>query len=147
MTNIVEFPNKYPEDRVLSWGQGHKLIQRGLPLFDAVVKLCERIEKANDASFNYAGQFSHVPDHAKTRVCIEVGKKYAKIVRGRGLVMENLSVWGFIFLPRHDPKFIVGDILKAESWSRPALNKARGNVLMDDYQIYGTRQYGPDYLR
>tara|TARA_R110002020_G_scaffold165813_5_gene353572 strand:- start:24100 stop:24543 length:444 start_codon:yes stop_codon:yes gene_type:complete len=147
MTNIIEFPNKHPEDRVLNWGQGHNLIQRGLPLFNAVVKLCERIEEANDASFNHAGQYSYVPDHARTRVCMDIGKKYAKIIRSRGLVMENESVWGFIFLPRHDDKFIVGDILKAESWRRPALNKARGNVLMDDYQIYGTRQYGPDYLR
>ena len=52
---------------------------------------------------------------------VKEGKKYIKIIRGTG-------VHCFI-VKEDDTKFNKGDILKSASWSTPAKNKARGNVL------------------
>ena len=41
------------------------------------------------------------------------------------------------------PMFKKGDILKAASWSAPAKNRARGNILEGNYPIQWT---GPLYL-
>ena len=65
------------------------------------------------------------------------GRKYLKIITDK-------CVWGFINLKNEH--FKEGDILKAANWNAPALNKPRGNLLKDDYQIGGMRVYGPDYL-
>ena len=62
------------------------------------------------------------------------GNKYLKIVT------EN-SVWGFINLKNKN--FKDGDILKAAGWRAPALNKPRGNIFNDNYEISWT---GPKYL-
>lgn len=66
---------------------------------------------------------------------VEHGRKYIKIV-SRG------SVWGFIVATDGD-KFPRGSILKAASWSAPARNHARGNVLEGGYTIQWT---GPNYM-
>ena len=62
------------------------------------------------------------------------GSKYLKIVT------EN-SVWGFINLV--NSKFKEGDLLKAQGWRAPALNKPRGNIFDHNYVINWT---GPKYL-
>jgi hypothetical protein len=64
------------------------------------------------------------------------GKKYIKIIR------EN-SVWGFI-VKDTDDKFKRGDILKAASFAAPAKNKARGNIIDQDFSW--VRWTGPEYL-
>ena len=62
------------------------------------------------------------------------GNKYLKIVTEK-------SVWGFINLKNKN--FKDGDILKAAGWRAPALNKPRGNIFNDNYEISWT---GPKYL-
>ena len=62
------------------------------------------------------------------------GNKYLKIITEK-------SVWGFINLKNKN--FKEGDILKASGWSAPALNKPRGNIFNDNYEISWT---GPKYL-
>ena len=62
------------------------------------------------------------------------GRKYLKIVK-------ESAVWGFINLTNKN--FKEGDILKAAGWASPALNKARGNIFHDNYEISWT---GPKYL-
>jgi len=49
------------------------------------------------------------------------GKKYVKVI-------QRNSVHCFIVATSDDEQFNLGDVLKAESWSRPARNRARGNV-------------------
>ena len=62
------------------------------------------------------------------------GNKYLKIVT------EN-SLWGFINLKNKN--FKEGDLLKGAGYNSPALNKARGNIFNDNYEISWT---GPKYL-
>ena len=76
---------------------------------------------------------------------IRYGKKYIKIVETKN--GNPTSVWGFINIA--NPKFAVGDVLKAAGWAAPALNAPRGNIL-EGYEI-GVRHktdrvFGPDYL-
>lgn len=66
---------------------------------------------------------------------IEEGRKYIKVI-------ADYSVWGFI-VKKDSGKFRAGDILKAASWSAPAMNAARGNIFDEDYSISWT---GPHYL-
>ena len=54
------------------------------------------------------------------------GKKFIK-------VQNNNSAHTFIVL-EDDGKFKAGDILKAASWSAPAKNFARGNVITGDFR-------------
>jgi len=70
------------------------------------------------------------------KISYTVGKKYTKIISGG-------SVWGFI-VNDDDSKFRKGDILKPASWSAPAKNRARGNIIDGEYEIQWT---GPNYLR
>ena len=60
-------------------------------------------------------------------LCVRRGRKYDKICKHDGV-----EVWGFVQLEDCD-KFKKGDLLMAESWHKPALNKARGNVLSGDF--------------
>ena len=62
------------------------------------------------------------------------GRSYLKIVTDK-------SVWGFINLKNKD--FKEGDLLKAQGWRAPALNKPRGNIFDHNYVINWT---GPKYL-
>ena len=62
------------------------------------------------------------------------GRKYLKII-------SEKSVWGFINLKNEN--FKEGDILKAANYNAPALNKPRGNIFNDNYEISWT---GPKYL-
>lgn len=74
-------------------------------------------------------------DEFNDSISYEDGRKYVKIVKGG-------SVWGFI-VKNDEGKFRAGDILKAASWSAPARNRARGNILDGGYEICWT---GPNYL-
>ena len=57
----------------------------------------------------------------------KMGKKYVKVI-------HNRSVHSFIVNVHDDPKFKFGDILKAASWSTPAKNFARGNILEGNFR-------------
>ena len=72
---------------------------------------------------------------------LEKGLKYAKVISKNSV---------FAFIVKEDmktkygqPMFKKGDILKAASWSAPAKNRARGNILEGNYPIQWT---GPLYL-
>ena len=54
------------------------------------------------------------------------GSRYIKVIQGN-------SVHCFIVATSEDEQFNLGDVLRAESWSRPARNRARGNVLTGFY--------------
>jgi len=54
-------------------------------------------------------------------ISLDQGKKYIRIV-------SNNSVHSFIVINDTD-KFKRGDILKAASWKKPAMNFMRGNIL------------------
>ena len=77
------------------------------------------------------------------------GESYDRFVKGLGYlpgtkylkIVTEGSVWGFINLTNKN--FEEGDILKAAGWRAPALNKARGNIFNDNYEIAWT---GPKYL-
>ena len=73
------------------------------------------------------------------------GSKYIKIIKDEKGKDFSTSVWGFINVS--NDKFEFGDVLKASSWSKPALNKARGN-LFEEFPIDPNSMiiYGPRYL-
>ena len=71
---------------------------------------------------------------------VEEGRKYLKVIKKLG---NQEMVWGFV-MKEDDKKFRAGDILKAASWSAPARNKARGNILDNDFSW--VRWTGPEYL-
>ena len=56
----------------------------------------------------------------------EVGNKYIKII-------TKNSVHSFIVNTDKDREFKKGDILKANSWTAPARNFARGNIVKKQY--------------
>lgn len=66
-----------------------------------------------------------------------VGKSYIKII-------QKGSVWGFIVNSDSDKKFKRGDILMAASWAAPARNRARGNVIEQDFSW--VQWTGPAYI-
>lgn len=65
----------------------------------------------------------------------EFGNKYVKVITGN-------SVHSFIVL-EGNPKFKMGDILKAAGWATPAKNAARGNIFGE----YRTLWTGTWYMR
>lgn len=91
---------------------------------------------------SYKGE--ELPEHTQKMILdfnnsIEViyGKKYIKIIKDR-------SVWGFIVNVDNDKKFKYGDILKAAGFNAPARNKARGNIMDNDFSWVNWT--GPAYL-
>jgi len=70
----------------------------------------------------------------------KAGRKFIKIIREDQ--PGSRSVWGFINLAHE--KFKEGDVLLAQGWAGPALNKARGN-LFDGFEMNRRLQYGPGY--
>ena len=80
-------------------------------------------------------------DRVHAGLTISAGKKYIKIIKG-DTPDDQTSVWGFV-VKEDTPKFKKGDLLKPASWKAPATNKARGNILSEDYSIQWT---GPNYL-
>lgn len=86
------------------------------------------------------GEMTQVREEMYNRFCdtitIQEGRKYIKIITDR-------CVWGFV-VKEDDAKFKAGDILKAAGYNAPARNKARGNVLDNDFTW--VRWTGPAYL-
>jgi len=80
-------------------------------------------------------------DPGRFQIGFKGGKKYIKVTTGSG--GTNRSCWGFIVREAFG-KFKAGDILKAASWSSPALNQARGNIIDGGYCVQWT---GPMYLK
>ena len=74
-------------------------------------------------------------------VTYKAGRKFVKIIitDGNG---GNRSVWGFINLTHE--RFMEGDVLLAQGWAGPALNKPRGN-LYKGFEINRRTVYGPGY--
>jgi len=65
----------------------------------------------------------------------EEGRKYIKVIKNGS---NQRTVWGFIVNVDNDKKFRKGDLLMAASWSAPARNKARGNILDGGYTVRWT---------
>ena len=70
------------------------------------------------------------------------GQKYIKVVAKNSV--HSFIVKEDMFTPDGQPKFKKGDVLKPASWRKPAMNQARGNVLVGNYPVQWT---GPLYLR
>ena len=73
------------------------------------------------------------------------GSKYLKVIKKLG---TQTMVWGFVSLKAFKKgyggiEFLEGDILKAQGWRAPALNKPRGNIFDNNYVINWT---GPKYM-
>jgi hypothetical protein len=64
----------------------------------------------------------HWYDEYKVDTEFKIGRNYVKLI-------HNGSVKGFIVISKKDKKFAYGDLLKAASWTSPARNFPRGNVL------------------
>ena len=73
---------------------------------------------------------------------IQKGQKYIKVVAKNSV--HSFIVKEDMFTPGGQPKFKKGDVLKAASWNKPAMNQPRGNVLKGNYPIQWT---GPLYLK
>lgn len=105
-------------------------------LFDAIVDDYRRFCVSSDIT---SAKLSVDRFHAGLN--IEEGRKYIKVISG-DIEGDQTTVWGFI-VKKDGGKFRAGDLLKAASWSSPATNKARGNILDGGYEIRWT---GPLYL-
>ena len=89
-----------------------------------------------------SGAQAKIADHFRTRfptlempiLSLERGRRYIRVVR----TDSQRSVFAFI-----DAN---GDVLKAESWKKPALH-ARGNIFDPSGGLAGVGPYGPAYLR
>lgn len=73
---------------------------------------------------------------------VEPGQKFIKLVSKNSV--HSFIVKEDMLTPGGQPRFRKGDVLKAASWRKPALNRARGNVLDGHYLMKWT---GPLYLR
>ena len=71
---------------------------------------------------------------------VKQGKKYNKIEKQLG---SQTMVWGFVVAVDTDKKFRKGDILMAAGFNSPTRNKARGNILDNDFDVTWS---GPKYL-
>lgn len=124
--------------------EGSKTLDEGVKaLIDGAIADYTRYQSASMAymahTVNIAQPLPLTPEQAETRVRwreeyldesiaeytnsirSKKGKKYIKVIQGG-------SVHCFIVATADDGQFNLGDVLKAESWSRPARNRARGNV-------------------
>jgi len=102
-------------------------------LFDAIAR--------DYADWRSRGDYAGPSDYEEflSKLYVEEGRKYLKIVKDDGQRM----VWGFV-QKEDDKMFRAGDILKAAGWSAPARNRARGNILDEDFSW--VRWTGPEYL-
>jgi len=88
---------------------------------------------------DYDNKISEVEQFADG-LAVKAGKKYIKIEKQLG---TQTMVWGFVVAVDTDKKFRKGDILMAAGFNAPARNKARGNILDNDFDVnWG----GPKYL-
>ena len=88
---------------------------------------------------DYDNKMSEVKKFADG-LAVKAGKKYIKIEKQLG---TQTMVWGFVVAVDTDKKFRKGDILMAAGFNAPARNRARGNILDNDFDVnWG----GPKYL-
>ena len=106
------------------------------------IALDNLIDRIVEDYTRFTKDFDHARiDRFHAGLTISEGQKYIKIIKG-DTPDDQTSVWGFVV--REDGgKFKKGDLLKPASWKSPATNKARGNILSDDYTVQWT---GPLYL-
>lgn len=99
----------------------------------------EMLKERMIEDFNFFIENPRMQQEFAEEIEFRQGRKYLK-------VLNRKSVWGFIVLDDKDPKFKVGDILKAASYNAPARNQARANVFEPETfkNVYWT---GPGYLR
>lgn len=69
-------------------------------------------------------------NHVKRDWIVVSGRKYDKIISTED--GKQMGIWGFVQVT-DDNKFKAGDILKPNSWSVPARNFARGNVIDESF--------------
>lgn len=67
------------------------------------------------------------------------GSKFIKVIK---VIDKQRSVHSFVCIKAHD-KWKVGDVLMAASWSAPAKNFSRGNILTQVYKnpVFWTGAY------
>ena len=87
--------------------------------------------------------FKSYPTLKEYGCTFKAGRKFCKIIITDGNGGDR-SVWGFINLTHE--KFAEGDVLLAQGWTGPAMNKARGNLLEQNYTVDTGNQYGPGYI-
>lgn len=133
-------------------------------LEEAITKLCEDIKTANhnyyfERLYNRAkmleeGYSKETADELiknkkeelkELEVRAEAGRIYVKIYvyEPCGFSSQHFSTWGFINIRNAD--FKIGDIFLGNG-GRPALNKARGNVLEGYDPIEKKCPWQPEYL-
>ena len=89
--------------------------------------------------FNFFIENERMQKEFANEIEFREGRKYLK-------VLNRKSVWGFIVLDEKDPKFKVGDVLKAASYNAPARNHARANVFEPE-TFNNLFWCGPGYIR
>ena len=82
--------------------------------------------------YNQMGFTQQQMEEFPSILTVNYGRKYIKIC------FEHLVCWGFIVNTDDDAKFRRGDILKPASYSAPARNQARGNILTGGYMVRWT---------
>ena len=80
----------------------------------------------------------NVPRLSRRVLSVEMGRRYARIVKQDGDSVTSRSVYCFVDMTN-------GDVLKAESWKKPAKH-ARGNILTPEKASESVTAYGAHYL-
>lgn len=104
----------------------------------AVEMLVKGAQKKIDADFKKS-----YPNLIPTKLAIQKGKRYIKVVAITDGGKGSKSVWAFVDA-KEGPTF--GDILKPASWNAPAKH-ARGSVFDGSWGVNSVGVYGPAYMR
>ena len=81
---------------------------------------------------------AHLKNLTADKLTVEPGRKYAKIVRSYS-TGGGRSVFCFVDMTN-------GNVLKAETWKKPAKH-ARGNIFTPDNGASAVTEYGAHYMR
>ena len=92
-------------------------------LNDSICEYCRNLEKK---------LYSQFPG-SDTQFVYEIGKKYVKIISESTRFGQSRSSHSYVVIGDQG-KFKNGDILKSASWTAPAKNFSRGNVLTGNYE-------------
>lgn len=92
---------------------------------------CNKLLDVRNAEFSKTA-----PEHLE----LQPGRRYIRVVCKDNLTPSvHVSAWAFI--DRNN-----GDVLKADSWKKPAKH-ARGNIFDADNGLKYVTEYGPNYLK
>lgn len=95
----------------------------------------QNLINASIEDYNSGTKLESMKEEFANSWVVKEGPKYIKIIRQNAV---------HAFIVKEDFKhFVKGDVLKPASWSKPALNAPRGNVLKGNYPMCWT---GPLYL-